>query len=169
MLSGVDVLVLLKVVAMGERKWNQSDLAYELAVSPSIVNRALKTAESLNLYNPSRKRVSVKQLEGALVQGARYFLAPKRGGEVRGMPTAWAGVPLVNEIASSDPLPPVWPDPMGEIRGLSVEPLHPNVPKAARIDPKLHELLTLLDTLRIGGPRESKLAEKALHERLNQK
>ena len=132
-----------------------------------MVSRALRTAESLKLYTPSRKRVNGAQLEGALVHGARYFLAPTRGGEVRGMPTAWAAPPLSSEIATAEPLPPVWPDPMGEIRGLSVEPLHPNVPKAARRDPDLYELLALLDVLRVGEVRERKLAERALHERLS--
>src|SRR5471030_1947037 len=108
----------------------------------------------MNLYSPSRRRVNAKPLEDALVYGARYFLAPKRGGEVRAMRTAWAAPPLSSEISTAEPLPPVWPDPMGDSRGLLLEPLHPNVPKAARLDSNLYELLALLDVLRVGGAQE---------------
>lgn len=166
MLGPLDVLVLLKVIAKGDEEWTQPQLASELFLSQSMVSRALKTAESLNLYKSSRKRVSGRQLEDALVHGARYFLAPKRGGEVRGMPTAWAAPPLISEIATHEPLPPVWPDPLGDTRGLLLEPLHPNVPKAARLDSRLYEMLALLDVLRVGGARECGLAQKSLHERL---
>ncbi len=167
MLGPLDVLILLKIVAKSGEAWTQPELASELSLSQSMVSRALKTAEALKLYSPSRKRVNAKQLEDALVYGARYFLAPKLGGEVRGMLTAWAAPPLSSEISTAEPLPPVWPDPMGDSRGLLIEPLHPNVPKAARRDPKLYELLALLDVLRVGGARERGLAVKALHERLS--
>ena len=52
------------------------------------------------------------------------------------------------------------PDPMGNSRGLIVEPLHPNVPKAAKKDSYLYELLALVDALRIGGPREVSLPRR---------
>ena len=54
---------------------------------------------------------------------------------------------------------------MGEIRGLSIEPLHPSAPRAASRDPRFYELLALVDVLRLGGPREKALAEKELHQR----
>lgn len=166
-LSPVDVLVLLKIIAQRGRPWTQPEIASELSISQSMVSRALKTAEALSLYRADARRVNARALEEALVHGARYFLGATRGSDVRGIPTAWAVPPLSHEIVTSDPLPPVWPDPAGNVRGLSVEPLHPNVPKAAKSDPDLYELLALLDVLRIGGAREARLATKALHERLN--
>src|ERR1044072_407632 len=143
MLSAVDVLVLLKIAAKRGKVLTQPELAGELFISQSAVNRALKTATSLNLLTPRNQGLNATHLEEALSHGARYFLAPKRGGEVRGMLTAWAAPPLSHVIASSDPLPPVWPDPMGDARGLSLEPLHQNVPKAARLDAQLYELLAI--------------------------
>jgi hypothetical protein len=55
----------------------------------------------------------------------------------------------------------------GETRGYALEPLHSSVPVAARLDPLLYELLALVDVLREGAARESKLAQKELHLRLN--
>ncbi len=167
MLEPVDVYVLLKLACeQNIDRWVQSELAYQIGVSPSVVNRSLKKAEALKLYNPARKQINARALEEALVHGARYFLAPKRGGEVRGIPTAWAAPPLDQLIVSLESLPPVWPDPMGDHRGLYVEPLHPSAPKAAARDHKFYELLALVDALRLGGPRERALAEQELHRRL---
>lgn len=163
----MDVYVLLKVVALHNmHDWIQSRLAHDIGISPSVVNRTLKKAEEIKLYSSAHKSVNIRFLEEALVHGARYFLAPKKGGEVRGIPTAWAAPPLVHQIVSADALPPVWPDPMGEVRGLSVEPLHPSAPRAALNDPRFYELLALLDVLRIGGAREKAIAEKAFHHLL---
>ena len=76
-----------------------------------------------------------------------------------------AAPPIVDEIVSDD-LPPVWPDFEGDVRGETLRPLHPMVPKAARGDRELHELLALVDVRRIGRARELKLAEHHLRRRL---
>lgn len=167
MVTALDIFVLLKVAAKRGGIWTQRDLSYELSVSQSSVHAALRNGKEVKLYNASRKSVSATRMEEALVHGAKYFLAPKKGGEARGMPTAWAAPPLADEIVMGNELPLVWPDPVGEARGLLLEPLHPSASKAAVQDPLFYELLALLDALRVGGARESKLAEKALHERLH--
>jgi hypothetical protein len=83
----------------------------------------------------------------------------------RGLPTAYGAPPLEQEIAGDD-LPPVWPDARGTVRGESLEPLHPSVPRASRKDAQLYELLALVDAVRIGRARERKLAEQHLIKRL---
>ena len=169
MLSPLDLFVLLKVSSKGRQPWSQRDIANELFVAGGSVHAALKTATEVNLYNPTRKQISATRLEEAVVHGARYFLAPKRGGEVRGLPTSWAAPPLRDQLAAGDQMIPVWPDPQGEARGLAFEPLHPSVPKAARLDSLLYEMLALVDALREGRARETKLAAKELHIRLHHK
>lgn len=72
----------------------------------------------------------------------------------------------VHQIAPTNELPPVWPDPAGTVRGESFEPLHRAAPEAARRDPGLYELLALLDALRGGRARERKLARAELEARL---
>jgi hypothetical protein len=167
MLAPLDILVLLKIVAKRGLPWVQQDLANELHISQASIHRALRVAKQAGLYNSERKQVRADGLEEALVHGARYFLAPTRAGETRGMPTAWAAPPLSDQLAVSDPMIPVWPDPYGEVRGISFEPLHPSVPKAARQDRLLYELLALVDALREGRARERQLAQKELHLRLS--
>lgn len=90
---------------------------------------------------------------------------PERGEVTRGVATAHAAPPVVEQIAGDD-LPPVWPDPEGGVRGETLKPLHPSVPRVARGDRQLYELLALVDVMRIGRARERKLAEQHLKRRL---
>ncbi len=85
----------------------------------------------------------------------------------RGMPTLYAAPPLNNKILSSSEPPPVWPDPEGEVRGLSLSPLFRSVPGAARTDNKLYELLVLVDAIRAGRARERNIAVTVLKKRLS--
>lgn len=166
MLGPVDVLVLLKLIAKGDEPWTQMQIASELSLSQSVVNRSLKNADRMGLYWPAKKRVNGRSLGDALIHGARYFLAPTLGSEVRGLGTAWVVPPLSNELASADAMPPVWKDPMGDRRGMEIQPLHSNVPSAVRVDDRLYQLLALLDAIRIGGSRERSVASRLLKARL---
>lgn len=88
--------------------------------------------------------------------------------KTRGIPTAWAALPLADELAPPSDLPPVWPDPEGRQRGIAVAPLHPSVPKLARRDRDLVERLALIDAIRMGDARIRGLATKLLSTRLAQ-
>ncbi|HED18008.1 MAG TPA: hypothetical protein ENI74_00695 [Gammaproteobacteria bacterium] len=91
---------------------------------------------------------------------------PERGDMTRGMLTGYAGPPLRDLFVSSSEPPPVWPDPEGGVRGIAFSPLYKSAPKAARVDPKLYELLVLVDAIRAGRARERDIASKELRVRL---
>ena len=165
-MSPLDILVLLKICARQGKPWTQRDIANELFIALGSVHNSLKASESLKLFMPERKTVHVKALEDALVYGAPYFVPAERGGEARGVPTAWAASPLSELLATDDPMIPVWPDPEGTVRGIALTPLHPSVPKAVKGDRLLYELLALVDSLRTGGARERSIAQKELRARL---
>ena len=74
------------------------------------------------------------------------------------MPTGYAGPVLSSFFETGDDLPPVWPDPDSNVRGQSFSPLYKSVPKAAREDDKLYELLSLIDAIRGGRARERQIA-----------
>ena len=107
-----------------------------------------------------------KAVEEFLIHGVKYAFPVQRGETTRGVPTAYAAPPLSGQIVANGDLPPIWPDPDGEVRGATLEPLHKAAPKAAQKDPVLHELLALVDALRDGRVRERQLAEKELSVRL---
>lgn len=166
-----DILVLLKLVAMEKDRiesWSYNRLAVDLFLSPAEVHAAIKRALVAGLaLKQQEKIVPFKRgLADFLCHGIRYVFVPDRGEILRGMPTGFAALPLSNIISQSDEFPPVWPDPEGEVRGAAFSPLYKSVPKAAKKDKVLYELLVLVDGIRGGRARERAFAIKELKERL---
>jgi hypothetical protein len=191
-LSPQDVVVALKLCAIESKNWTYARLGEELSLSASQVFRSVQRAEAVRLLEPgfhalplapdskspdsnskdrplvlaSPNRANLKEF---LIHGVRYAFPVHRGGLVRGIPTAHAAPPLKQQIAESFDPPPVWPDGNGSARGLEFSPLYKNVPAAARRDPKLYELLALVDAIRDGRAREREIAIRELTARIDER
>jgi len=164
-----DIVILLKLVTIGERQWSYSTLANELAMSPSEVHSGIGRATAARLFDPQRRVPILKALLEFLVHGVKYAFPPDKGHLTRGVPTSFAAPPLNSLIVQSDEPPPVWPDPDGKVRGYEFSPLYRSVPKAVANDNALYELLALVDAIRDGRTRERELAVKELAERLDKR
>ena len=103
-----------------------------------------------------------------MAHGIQFVFVPEHGGITRGMPTSHASEFLSHNFVADHELPPVWPDPEGEVRGESFSPLYKSVPTAEKNDDKLYELLALVDAVRSGRVREREIAQKELIRRLQQ-
>lgn len=161
-----DIVVLLKLVGLDEG-WNYRSLAQQLFMSVGEVHNALDRSTRAQLFDAVQRRPRVQALEEFLVHGVKYAFPAERGALTRGTPTAYAAPPLNGVISAADnEQPPVWPDPDGSTRGYKLAPLYDSVPKAARADPGLYELLALVDAIRDGRARERTLAVEHLHKRL---
>jgi hypothetical protein len=160
-----DLVVLLKMAILGGQQPAYVSLAKTLWISSSEIHASLGRAQLARLVQRS-------ELEGfTLVRsavldfvlfGARYAFPPIRGSLARGFPTAYAGPGLRDQIAPSDEPVPVWPSSKGNVRGITLHPLYPSVPRAIEEDPRLYEALALFDALRIGAARDRQLATDAL-------
>lgn len=166
MLRPLDIVILLKLHVLGEEKPSQMKLAELLHISSRSVNEGLKRATAARLYSPFRKAVNTGALEEALLHGVRYFVPPVKSGITMGIPTSWAAEPLSSHLMGTTELPPVWPSSRGNTRGNGLLPIHQSVPHAVEGDPKLYELLCLVDALRDGRARERELASSELKGRL---
>jgi hypothetical protein len=162
--KSLDIVVLLKLLLV-RRKSPYAQLSQELGISASEIHAAVRRGIAAGLIDPESRLPLRKPLQDYLLHGVRYAFPAKLGPVVRGLPTAYAARPLSDKISSND-LPPVWPDPEGDIRGVAVEPLYGSVAKAAKRDSLLYELLALVDALRIGRARERNLAEEELKQRI---
>ncbi len=164
-----DVVVLLKLVSLGQEPWNFQRLAMELSISQSEVHAGVKRAVAARLMSDvsstSGRPVRAALLE-FLIHGVKYAYPPERGELARGVATGYAAPPLNKVIVGSGDPPPVWPYAEGSVRGYAFMPLYPSVPQAALKDPNLYELLALVDAIRDGRARERSLAEKELESRL---
>lgn len=164
-----DLVVLLKLLVLGEKRRSFAELAAELSMSASEVHACVGRAMEARLVHVADDHLYVTKaaLKEFLLHGARYAFPPVHGATTRGVPTAHAAPPLreeVNQAAAEQP--PVWPCADGEQRGLALYPLYPSVPQAARKDPKLYETLALFDALRSGTARDRNLAGRMLEARL---
>lgn len=147
MLKGQDVVVLLKLLGSAEPV-PVRELADQLGYDVAGTHRSMRRLSLAGLYSSERRRAVSARTEEFLIHAVKFSFPAQRGGEVRGLPTAWAAEPLRTELAESTGLPPVWPYFKGTARGLGFEPLHAIVPRAAQADPKLWERLSLVDALR---------------------
>ena len=141
-------------------------LAQELALSSSQVHTSLRRAELARLFNADSKRIARRSLEEFLIHGVKYAFPAQIGGQTRGVPTSYAAPPLNALIHTPESDPPVWPSPTGAVRGYHFEPLYRGAVFAAERDPKLYELLALVDAVRDGRSREAKLAVSLLKSSL---
>ncbi|MDE2143397.1 MAG: hypothetical protein KGJ84_13390 [Elusimicrobia bacterium] len=161
-----DVLVLLKMVASKDRSWRLVDLAQELGLSLSEVSMALERAKRARLIDSSKKRINRTSLLEFVLHGVKYAYPAEPGALCRGVPTSHSAPPLSKRIVSNDDDQYVWPSGEGTVRGQAIEPLYSSVPLAVGKDPELHELLALVDALRVGRARERQIAGEELTRRL---
>ena len=163
-----DIVVVLKLVLGEGKRSTYAKLASELGMSPSEVHAAVKRAETARLLaaDKSGPRPDRRAVLEFVLHGLRYAFPAVRGALTRGIPTSYAAPPLNSQIVQPDEPPPVWPDARGSVRGYALSPLYAKAPEAALKDPKLYEILTLIDALRDGRARERQIAEKELGARL---
>jgi predicted nucleotidyltransferase len=167
-LKSQDVVILLKLIALGRRPWTYQQLAVDLSISQSEVHAGIKRAVAARLLSNTAGSgwPIVPAMTEFLIHGVRYAYPAERGALTRGMPTAYAAPPLNSIVAQAEDPPPVWPYAEGSVRGYAFEPLYPSVPKAAERDQKLYELLALVDAIRDGRARDRDLASAELEARL---
>lgn len=160
-----DLLILLGILRE-ESDWSVRSLAHVLHLPQAAVQRSLVRLDETPAYDAARRRVSPSAVE-TLLRHAVPFVAPARlGAPTRGVRTAWAAPPLLDRLVAVDELPPVWPAPDADARGLSVEPLHPAAVELSRSDPWMYEMLALVDGVRLGDARVRALSQELLSERL---
>jgi hypothetical protein len=161
-----DIVVLLKLVALGEEPWRHVDLVSSLGLSQTEISFSLNRCRTVGFLDSAKKKVMKAALLEFLVHGLKYVFPVRPGAVSRGMPTAHSAAPLAGRVIVSDSDMYVWPSDTGKTRGQAIAPLYKNVPQAAGKDPALYELLALVDAVRAGRAREQVLAAQELERRL---
>ena len=159
-----DILILLKIIALGNQTWYHHTIAKELGISQSEVSQSLNRSKYAGLIDDARKKVNRIAFTEFLLHGVAYAFPQKPGAIVRGVLTAHAAEPLNNIINSNEKY--VWPYAKGVERGQAIEPLYNTVVEATLNDKALYELLTMVDAIRVGRTREKEIAKKELQKRI---
>ena len=176
-----DIVLLLKLVSLESRvqpgeydgvpgfdPFALRSLEGELGISKTEIGASLKRsmAVSLAIKSVDRPKVNRRNLIEFVLHGLKYVFPAKPGAPQRGIATGFAAPMLEGQLVSSGADIHVWPYAEGNRRGPSIEPLFKSVPEAALKDPILYELLALVDAIRLGNPREAKLARQKFEERV---
>lgn len=164
-----DVVILLKVLASDDAHWRHLDIAQALDMSQSEITTSLDRSRRAGLIDEKKRKVFTSALLEFLIHGLRYVYPAEPGPLVRGVPTAHSAPPLASTIVADVSDTYVWPHVEGTVRGQAIMPLYPTVPQAAQKDPQLHELLALVDALRVGRAREQRLAADEMKRRISGK
>ena len=159
-----DVVILLKIIALGDKSWFHHTLAQDLGMSQSEVSQSLNRSKYAGLIDDNRKKVNKIAFTEFLIHGVAYAFPQKPGALVRGVLTAHAAEPLKKIINSTEKY--VWPYAKGLERGQSIEPLYSTIVEATLNDKDLYELLTMVDAIRVGRAREKEIAKKELEKRI---
>ncbi len=159
-----DIVILLKIIALGDENWFHHTLALDLGMSQSEVTQSLNRSKYAGLIDNARKKVNRLAFNEFVLHGLSYVFPQQPGPIVRGISTAHSSAPLNQTINSSEKY--VWPFAKGSERGQAIEPLYKTVVEAALKDQKLYELLALVDALRVGRVREKEIAKKELEKRI---
>ena len=159
-----DVVILLKIIALGEKKWFHHTLAQEIGMSQSEVSQSLNRSRYAGLIDEGRKKVNKLAFTEFLLHGVAYAFPQQPGALVRGILTAHTAEPLNKIINANEKY--VWPYAKGIDRGQAIEPLFSPVVEASLKDKELYELLTMVDAIRVGRIREKEIAKKELEKRI---
>ena len=159
-----DVVILLKIIALGEKNWFHHTLAQEIGMSQSEVSQSLNRSRYAGLIDEGRKKVNKLAFTEFLLHGVAYTFPQQPGALVRGVLTAHTAEPLNKIINANEKY--VWPYAKGVDRGQAIEPLFSPVVEASLKDKELYELLTMVDAIRVGRIREKEIAKKELEKRI---
>jgi DNA-binding Lrp family transcriptional regulator len=164
MLRSSDIIV-LAALCLRSNDWTQVEIARQLALSQSSVNRSLKQLRASGLWRGQGGGVNRTGATEFFVHGLKYVFPAELGAPTRGLPTAHSGPGFAEEFPSTETY--VWPYEVGDTYGTAVTPIHACVPAAAAFDPRMHDLMSTLDVLRAGRARERRVAEDRLAKLLS--
>lgn len=156
----VDLLVALKLAAHGNASMTVRQIGDELGLSKSSAAYALQRLRAVGLLKDDGlggRRLNKLALRDCLEHASRWIAPASFGPWSAGLPTAHAAAPVAGKLMG-DADPVVMPLKGGPSQGRAISPLHPLAPAAAANDAKLHRLLAIVDTFRIGRARDRQLA-----------
>lgn len=158
-----DVAVALRLLLTPEERYEP--LSDALVTSTSAVHRSVARLQLAGLCKPGGRTIIHSALKEFLLHGVRFAFPAVHGPERTGVATGWTQASLVTRTpVGQTARVMVWATETGTVRGGSLVPLFPNVPAVAARDPRLHELLAMVDVLRTGTVDERRAVAALLGE-----
>ncbi|MFI5193210.1 MAG: hypothetical protein ACHQD7_04115 [Chitinophagales bacterium] len=156
-----DIAVLIKMVANDDNSLKFKDISFYLHLSASEISESLNRSQIARLVDGEKKKIFRQSLMEFISHGLQYVFPAVPGQLTRGIATAHSHEFMKARIISSEDC--VWPDVNGKIRGSAIEPLYPGLVKSLS-EPRFYKMMALIDAIRVGKVRESKLAKQELEK-----
>lgn len=139
-----------------------------LGISKTEISASLRrsVAATLAIRSNDRPKVNRRNLTESIQRGLKYVFPAKPCAPQRGIATGFAAPMLEGQLFSSGADIHIWPYAGGTQRGLSITPLFKSVPESVLKDERLYEFLALVDPIRLGNQRETKLVQDRFAERM---
>lgn len=160
-LKSQDTLLILKYWSLKQSGLESSvrGISESIGISASEVSKGSRRLVASRLAVERSGRIFAET--GALLEwlcfGVRYAYPQESIGYGRGMATSWNCPSLQSEVSPPNP-PWVWSLPGGDTEGALIRPIHNSVPLAASRDEYLYRVMSLLEAIRGGKPRELSIA-----------
>jgi hypothetical protein len=168
MLKPQDVLVACKLLALGKTEWTFARLAGSLFISASEVHAAARRCREAGMLRLARGKLNIvrKSFFELLTSGVPQIFFATKGAICLGVPTSVHARPLDGKFPHPKEtlVPLVWPHVGGIVRGESLLPIYPTVPRAIERDDLLYETLALVDVMRTGETEDRRIAANFLHQ-----
>jgi len=162
-LLGQDILLAVCLLKP-DQKWSFQSQGEALGVSASQCHLSYKRLVAAKLVDSDQRLAIRRNLLELLVHGVKYLFPAEPAEIVKGIPTAHSAPFWEGKLIAPEGSKLVWAHPRGRIKGARVEPIYKTVPEVARQDKKVYAILALVDSLRLGKPREKAEASKILEE-----
>ncbi len=164
-LKSQDTLLLVKYWSLKKqgKARNVRDIAEAIGISPGEVSKGTQRLIASHLV--VERSGDIFSETGAMLEwlcyGVRYAYSFESTGYGRGMATSWNCPVLKSEIVSPSPAL-VWQTVGGDTEGALIKPIHQSVPLAASRDTLLYQVMSLVEAIRGGKPRELAIARELL-------
>lgn len=151
-------------------------LADSLGLSPGEVSKSNQRLLKAKLIAPAESdqgrthieyNTVVRHMREWLCYGIQYSVLVEPQGLGNGLVTAWSNKSVKSELVPRE-VPHVWLFPGGSDYGEGISPLYTKAPVAAYDDENMHYVLSLIDAVRIGKPREVKIARVLIEKFLDE-
>lgn len=156
-----DIVIALKIVSFNSETWRIIDVAYNINISPSEVYGSINRLHKVEIMH-MRKHIVKRNLIEFLIHGVKYCFPAIPGIRSRGILTAHSSEFFKKIISDKKKDNYVWPFEKGNANGISIVPLHKNIPEFIQKDRFMYEHLSYIDAIRIGRKREKAYAEKQI-------
>jgi len=145
-------------------------LADSLGISPGEISKSNRRLIKAKLIAPgidaNEYDTVTRNMREWLCFGIQYSILVEAQGLGSGLVTSWSNPRIKSEFIPRE-VPHVWIFPGGDTYGEGISPLYPKAPAASYEDENMHHILSLIDAIRLGKPRELDIARKLIESFLD--